>query len=491
MEQQGWTQELQSAIDERDLPEPVKALRRELNIFRKTHAVINYSGRTFIQWRDTKEGLQFQQVADFHTYNARYVHNIEYEDSKGVKRTREVSVSKEFIKDRYAKIFEGVEFAPGENSDKWLNLWKGWKVTPQAGDVSKFLDLIASICDDDKACIEYLLNYLAHTIQQPSIKPEVAVVMRGPQGIGKGTLMKLMGSFNDNYKHLSSANSLVGNFSGHLIDSYIVFADEAVWGGDKVAEGRLKAMITEDKLSIRAMHKDEIYVKSYVRLFVASNEDWVVPVGEGDRRYFVVDCSPRYKGQTEPGQFFYEFGKWVNAGGREAVFDFLNRRDISKFNPRIFPKTQARVDMQLKGIGTSARFVYELLNGTAPLGEDTMTVDGTSRRFNRNMLYADFTEWCNTRKVFPPTPDDFGKNVAKSLDFVSDDKNWRVNWSKRVNGKNEYFYKLNSVKEAMRRFAKNVLEVDPHMVFFAYDQQEETSKPMTSNVTEIKIPKQA
>lgn len=470
----GWQQEYQDAITERDLTEDVKALKKDLNDFRAKFAIINYSGTTYVQWKDSKNGLQFQKLGDFHSYNGQFNHNIKYEDSKGVERTRKVFVTKEFVNDPWVKRYEGVEFAPGNGSDRFLNLWKGWKVVGKKGEISQFEQLIAALCNDDKACMEYLYNYLAHMIQKPQIKPEVAIVMKGAQGIGKGTLMKLLGSFTDNYKHLSSTQSLAGNFSGHLMDAFIVFADEAVWGGDKTAEGRLKAMISESTMSINAKGKDEIYVDSYIRLFVASNEDWVVPVGEGDRRYFVTDCSPRYKGQTQPGQFFALFGDWANSGGREAIFDFLATRDITQFNPRNFPKTQARVELQIRGLGTSARFLYELLKGEVGVSQETLKVVGLEHRFNRNMLYADFVEWCNmTKKAFIPSQDDLGKTIAKILDFEADSPNWRTNWMSKVNGKSEYHYKFSSTKEAMDRFARNVCEVHPKMVFFNYDHKVE------------------
>lgn len=470
----GWQQEYQDAITERDLPEDVKALRKDLKDFRAKYAIINYSGTTYVQWKDSKNGLQFQKLGDFHSFNGQYNHNIEYEDAKGVARTRKVFVSKEFVNDPWVKRYEGVEFAPGNGCDQFLNLWKGWKILSKKGEITLFEQLIAALCNDDKACIEYLYNYLAHLVQKPQEKPEVAIVMKGPQGIGKGSLMKLIGSFTDNYKHLSSTQSLVGNFSGHLMDAFIVFADEAVWGGDKQAEGRLKAMISEPTMSINAKGKDEIEVDSYCRLFVASNEDWVVPVGEGDRRYFVLDCNPRYKGKTQPGQFFALFNDWVEHGGREAVFEFLSTRDISQFNPRVFPKTQARVDMQIRGLSTSARFLYELLKGEVGVSKETLKVVGLEHRFNRNLLHADFTEWCNiTKKSFIPSQDDLGKTISKILDFEADSPNWRTNWMSKVNGKSEYHYKFSSTKEAMERFAKNVFEVDPNMVFFNYEHKVE------------------
>jgi hypothetical protein len=280
--------------------------------------------------------------------------------------------------------------------------------------------------------------------------------------------MKLLGRIIANYTHLSSTASLVGQFSGHLMDAFLVFADEAVWGGDKQGEGRLKSMITEPVISIEAKGKDIIQVASYHRLFVASNEEWAVPLGEGDRRYFVLDCSDRYKGTTGPGGFFYEFNQWMEQGGVEAVFDFLLNRDISQFNPRVFPKTEARIELQMKSLSHSYQFIYEVLCGNEVLSEDTI-VDKAPLRFSRNGLYRDFLAWCQVQqKKHPPSSEDFGKAVAKCFNFTQDNETWRTSWTKKIKGKNVYVFQFKSRAEAMSRFASNLFQVTPSQVFFNY-----------------------
>jgi hypothetical protein len=460
------------AIKIRDLPEDINKVRAELRCLRKSHSIVNYSGMTFVHWKDSLEGMQFQKPGDFHTYNANKLVPVAYQNAKGEDRTREVSITKEFMKDPFVKRYEGVEFVPGKGHDNFLNFWKGWKLAPKFSDTAYFHLLIKALCNDDSDCNEYLMNYLAHMVQKPEEKPEVAIVMKGSQGIGKGTLMKLLSKFNDNYKHLSSTQSLTGQFSGHLLDAFVVFADEAVWGGDKVAEGRLKAMITESMVSIRALHKDEVYVRSFVRLFVASNENWVVPVGEGDRRYFVLECDPRYKGKTAPGEFFHAFGKWMNNGGAEAVFYELLHRDISNFNPRVFPVTQARLDMQVRSLPTVERFVYELLNGQLMLGKGTAVLKDGKWHFGKSALHSELIEWCNThKKHYIPTQDELSMSLGKHLDFSADDVNWRKNWKRTVDGTRENCYQMCNMDVMRERFSKSIFNADAEKIFSNYKNQ--------------------
>lgn len=481
----GWDLDLQCALNEENfekLPEANKALIRELREFKQKYSVLNYGGKTFVCWKDSKDGLVFQHFNDFKTYNASSWHDIETEDARGKAVIKRNYVTKLWLESRDIKKYENIVFDPKDESDKFYNLWKGFKVQPKAGNIKPLLKLVDALSNDEKECAEYLLNYLAHAIQKPWEKPEVCVVMRGRQGIGKGSLMKLLGRIFGNYIHLSSTSSLVGQFSGHLMDAYVVFADEAVWGGDKVAEGRLKAMITEPVISIESKGKDIIQVASYHRLFVASNEDWAVPVGEGDRRYFVLDCSDRYKGTTGPGGFFHQFNQWMDQGGVEAVFDYLLNRDISQFNPREFPKTAARVELQMKSLSPSYQFIYEVLCGNDILSENTI-LDKSPLRFSRNSLYKDFLTWCQVQqKKHPPSLEDFGKAVAKCFNFKEDKPNWRTAWTKKVSGKNVYFYEFNGRSEAMDHFAKNLLQSSASQVFFNYhsvleEKREEKETP--------------
>ena len=243
----------------------------------------------------------------------------------------------------------------------------------------------------------------------------------------------------------------------------------------------MKALISEPVLSINAKGKDEIQVASYHRLFVASNEDWAVPVGEGDRRYFVLDCSDRYKGSTGPGGFFHQFNEWMDKGGVEAVFHFLLNRDISQFNTRDFPKTAARIELQMKSLSPSYQFIYEVLCGNDILSEETI-LDKSPLRFSRNGLYKDFLTWCQVQqKKYPASSEDFGKAVANCFNFKERKPNWRTTWTKTVSGKKVYVFQFTSKAEAMEDFSKNLLQSSASHVFFNYHSvlEEERGEPET------------
>ena len=61
----------------------------------------------------------------------------------------------------------------------------------------------------------------------------------------------------------------------HLQKALLVFADDAVWGGDREAESKLKEMITELLGMLEMKHKDaQARIRTCMRIILATNSDW-------------------------------------------------------------------------------------------------------------------------------------------------------------------------------------------------------------------------
>jgi hypothetical protein len=79
-------------------------------------------------------------------------------------------------------------------------------------------------------------------------------------------------------------------------------------------------------------------------MIMASNKAWVVPAGNHDRRYCVLDVSPQVM-QNEG--YFDALNKELEDGGRAAMLHDLLAMDLSGFRVRAFPKTAAGLDQKL------------------------------------------------------------------------------------------------------------------------------------------------
>jgi Mesyanzhinovviridae DNA primase len=256
----------------------------------------------------------------------------------------------------------GLRFLPGvqDGRSDVYNLWTGWGVDPQAGDWSKMKAHIKDIlCSGIPEYFDYVMNWLARAVQKPSEAGEVALVLRGARGTGKGIFARAVGGlFGQHYLHLSHARHLTGNFNAHLRDACLVFADEAFYAGDKQHEGQLKRLVTEPTLMIEAKYANAVSVRNCLHLIVASNDDWVVPAGTDERRFLVLDVS---SARQKDYEYFGSLEKELEDGGEAALLHELLHLDLSGFNVRDVPQTSGLLDQKLRSLRGFEAWWYEIL----------------------------------------------------------------------------------------------------------------------------------
>lgn len=279
------------------------------------------------------------------------------EKQKGVDKGKAIEETKFTIwkKSPKRRGFRTVTFAPPPKvaDDRDYNLWKGFAVQPlQAPEgvtlgtpahdqwicdvvmprCMKYLALIHDIiCGGEplrqEEYFEYLLDLLALTVQQPGEPSEVAVVLKGERGAGKGMFIRNYGMiFGRHYAHISKPEQITGKFNAAVSGKIVIFADEAFFAGDKRDLGALKVLITEPTLAIERKGIDVTQEQNFVHLFMASNEDWHTPAGFQERRFFALSVSNARMQDTE---YFEAIKQEMNNGGREAFLTFLLARVIT------------------------------------------------------------------------------------------------------------------------------------------------------------------
>lgn len=239
-------------------------------------------------------------------------------------------------------------FAPNKvvDPEQGYNLWQGFAVEARPGDCSVFLDHVSrNICNGNEMHYEYLLNWMARAIQHPACPGETAVVLRGAMGVGKSFLARVFGKlWGSHYMVVSNSSHLVGNFNAHLRDVCFLFADEAFFAGDKKHRSVLRSLITDELLPVESKGVDVEMAPNYLHIMMASNERHVIPAGEDERRYLILDVA---KHNHQDSKFFGNMLKELEAGGYGGLLHTLLTRDISAFNVRDVPKTEALNEQKL------------------------------------------------------------------------------------------------------------------------------------------------
>lgn len=263
--------------------------------------------------------------------------------------------------------YDGVEFFPDpdgrEGTPGYLNLWHGFSVEPRpkANGYAILEDhMRANVCAGDEETYRWLFGWFAHMVQKPRERPGTAVVLRGAQGVGKTKIGEAFGSLlTSHYALVSDPRYVVGQFNAHMAKCLLLQADEAVWAGDKKAEGRLKSLVTEKHQMIEQKGIDSIQMPNYVRLLMTSNEGWVVPAGKDERRFCVLDVG---SAAAQNYSYFAELDAELDNGGREALLYDLLHFDLSTVNVRAIPRTGALLEQKVRSLDSVDAWWFERLS---------------------------------------------------------------------------------------------------------------------------------
>ena len=207
-------------------------------------------------------------------------------------------------------------------------------------------------CQGNIAAYEYTINWMAHLVQRPWRRTNVALVIKGGEGSGKGIVVQKLGAIlGRNFKDMTRQGMATARFNGYYMeDALLCFVDENCWGGDRATLGNLKTLITEPQRVTEKKCMPVLMVDNYCNLIFASNEDWVVPQGPGSRRWMVLETKNTHAGrQTTASRAYYER---IAAVDPRAFAHYLYERDISTFHPEMPPMTKAAQSQILRTMCT-------------------------------------------------------------------------------------------------------------------------------------------
>lgn len=329
------------------------------------------------------------------------LNRIKAADLKGFYQNRKVDLGKDedgntkyaplgswWLSHPHRRQYRGIVFAPGKEVPEYYNLWQGFAVPAIPGTKHQsFLDHIwENLCNQNEEWYKYLIGWLARTVQQPGSVGYSAIVLRGRRGTGKSFVGTHFGKlFGRHYVPVTDAKHLVGNFNAHLRDVVVVFADEAFYAGDKKHESVLKTTITEETKLFEAKGVDVGVGANCIHLIMASNEKWVVPAGYDERRFFVLDVAET---KAQDTSYFGAIQRDLEDGGYESLLHFLMTYDISDFQVRTVPKTDALREQIIESMDPNVDWWFQKLISGRVIESDA----GWERSIWKVEFYGDYIE---------------------------------------------------------------------------------------------------
>jgi hypothetical protein len=314
----------------------------------------------------------------------------------------------------------GLKFDPTMKEDKnYFNIYKGfqYKVTDD-NDYSKIEDYLFHIKDvwanGNDETYNYILNWFAHIYQKPEKKTLVAIVIPSKtQGNGKNLALKSHSEImKDLYYSTAQIDEIVGNFNPSAEGRLLINLNECTWAGRKSQSGILKALVTEDKMTINNKNVKPYMIENYSNVIVTSNDENPIEIEQKDRRYFVLDIKEE--------KLSDERTKAILNTDNQVLFNYFMKRDISNFDSTKFTRTGK--EREMKEFSFDTDFIYWkycLENNYIENYEVGYSFDEISKNMENKILKKDIINsynkmnygykqkmsdnlfWKNTRKIFP------------------------------------------------------------------------------------------
>lgn len=307
--------------------------------------------------------------------------------------------------------------------------------------------LFETLCGGEHIVYEYVDNYIAHMLQKPNERPDVAILFSGAPGTGKDMWMKTLTSMLgvQNTLTLGSMNHLLGSFNkeqeGKLLTCINEISDKGIHF-DK--SDQLKHQITQDTVRVEPKGLDAYQINHRSRYFGFTNKENVLKVETGERRFLMIKTENKYANNHS-----YFKPLWEEIDDIEfikSMFYYYATKDITNFIVRELPETEYKKEQKLLNLPNALQFLLDSCKD-----ENELFQNESSIKIHSQDLYQNFINWCVESGVNSCAKKNF-KNVLQSFGLDEYDKKIKIDGKVRVG------YKLE--KESLLEMFRSYLNQD-------------------------------
>jgi|GEM_PF-2787339 len=381
----------------------------------------------------------------------------------------------EWLKWKGRRTYDRLEFMPDKNlaidlsdpyslpNTKVFNTYLGLVNSGAAGNWDTIYQHMLEVwCQGNEEALDYVLNWLANMFQYPGRPAGTCVVVKSDrQGVGKNIIADIIvNALGIHGVTLSTSKHITGSFNSIMAESVFTVLAEAVWAGNFDAKSFLKSAITDPWIISEKKFEDARKIRNCTHLMCLSNEQWVVPVEPGDRRYFILNCDNKYAQHYE---YFDILADRIKDGEGDAFIHHLRNRDISKFNRFEIPyiEDEVKLENMERSFNDIEAFILEALRqgdflfALGDLTESTQE-DETTLRYSKHSVYASYTTffekhkqwgWRLTNTVW------FGRRLKK---YLGGWKNVKWTTERGDDGETTSMYQMMPIPVLRKAFEKHL-----------------------------------
>lgn len=222
----------------------------------------------------------------------------------------------------------------------YVNIYTPIPTERRQGDVTPFMNHVKKLLPVERDR-QILLSYMAAMVQYKGTKFQWCPLLQGTEGNGKTLIVRAMAyAIGERYTHLPPANEISEKFNDWLFGKLFIGVEEIYVPEHKREVWEvLKPMITNDRLSKRAMQQSQVTDDNYANFILTSNYKEAVKKTDNDRRLCILYTAQQSKadlierdGMTPT--YFRRLYEWLDNGGYAIVNEFLHTYPIiPEFNP--------------------------------------------------------------------------------------------------------------------------------------------------------------
>lgn len=419
------------------------------NYIQKLQRVLAYieagaNSKVILKLNNENESFQNQKATKF-LNSCHHEYHVQQRTAKGEIKNKKIPLKnllKENLLHCYYKEIVFIPFSPLEErpEKEWqFNLYSGVKVkyTPEIK-----TEELEAICkpilnhiyeiwvDKNVKGYEFVINWFAHLFQKPNSIPGVSMVFLSEQGAGKNIILDpiMKWLYGDQHSLYASSSELItGKFNSSLEGKLLICCDEMKSENGKYNQNSsmTKVITTSKKVNIERKGHDPFTVANRVRLVYFSNEDSALKIEPGDRRTTVFRCSSRLCDITVPENRLYL--EWLGDLLEKtdvtvtAFYNYLLRRDISKFNPN-FDKVDTLEKKLIIQTQTQSPIAFiEEFDWVIQVQSETRVISKSVEKegLSSNQLYEEYKKWCDTNHYTPKKKHgngQFDRSIQKYVD---------------------------------------------------------------------------
>lgn len=278
-------------------------------------------------------GLGYMELAAFHATHAGQF----APPSKPGEKARPLAAA--WLQHPQRRQYEAAVFAPGVTlPSNVLPLWQGFAVEPREGDVTSWERVLAAVVTEP-ATRDYVRKWLAWKIQNPGGVPDTIPVVTGDKGVGKNALFSpILDIFGPHGMLADNPELIAGRFTGHLETKALAVLDESIFCNDPRQADAIKSRVTARTMTFESKGRDPVSGINRCAYVITTNHSHAWQATMDERRAVVIEAGGALRGDLS---FWSDYHKWANGPGPAALLYYFQRVDVTDFNPRAIPKSEA------------------------------------------------------------------------------------------------------------------------------------------------------